>query len=150
MDRDEYYDWYPHKESDDIWDEISKLKKMAEAKNNSVKRLNIVGVDNSTLHYRGVSIEYIGRVLIEGRDNYGWEVTDVMSSDDTYYYEVILYRDRVSTSERDSWDMKSYHIKNTHSGIIRTEWGYDTIHSLELRDKNNLIRRIHKLSIGDR
>lgn len=122
---------------------------IAETKNNSAKKLNIVGVENSTLHYRGVSIEYVGRVLIEGRDNYGWEVTNVMSGDDTTYYEVILYRDRVSQSEKDSWDMKSYHIKNRDSGIIRTEWGWDTIHSLELKNKDNLIRRIHKLSIGN-
>jgi hypothetical protein len=150
MNKDEFYDWYPHKENAELWDEVTKLKKMAEAKNNSVKRLRIVGVEDSTLNYKGVSIEYVGRILIEGRDNYGWEVRDIMSSDDTTYYEVILYRDRVSTSEKDSWVMKSYHIKNTNSGIIRTEWGYDTIHSLELKDKDNLIRRIHKLSIGDR
>lgn len=122
---------------------------IAETKNNSAKRLNIVGVENTTLHYRGLSIEYVGRVLIEGRDNYGWEVTDVLSKNDTIYYEVMLYRDRVDTSERDSWDIGSYRIRNENGRIIREDWGWDTIHSLELRDKNNLLRRIHKLSIGN-
>lgn len=122
---------------------------IAETKNNSAKRLNIVGVENTTLHYRGLSIEYVGRVLIEGRDNYGWEVTDVLSKNDTIYYEVMLYRDRVDTSERDSWDIGSYRIKNIDGIPLRESWGWDTIHSLELRDKNNLLRRIHKLSIGN-
>ena len=123
---------------------------IAETKNNSAKTLSIVGVDtHPNFHYKGLNIEYVGRVLIEGRDNYGWEVTNVLSNNDTIYYEVILYRDRVNTSEKDRWDIGSYRIRIIVGIPLRESWGWDTIHTNELGDKSNLIDKIYKLSIGN-
>lgn len=96
--KDEFHSEYPLSESDELWGEV---KKLAETKRNSVKKLNIVGIDKCEWSSDGIVVEYIGRNLSYEEDNYGWEVTDIVDVDN--HKEFILNRESIEKGGKRVW-----------------------------------------------
>jgi hypothetical protein len=99
---------------------------LAETKRNSVKKLNIVGIDKCEWSSDGIVVEYIGRNLNYEEDNYMWEITDIIDIDS--HKEFILNRESISGNrgwEYSVWEVDDSYVGNDKvllkSGIVKKE-----------------------------
>ncbi len=143
--KDEFHSEYPLSESDELWGEV---KKLAETKNNSVKRLNIVGIDKCEWSSDGIVVEYIGRNLNYEEDNYMWEITDIIDIDSHKEFILLRESNRGSSEERvwgySVWEVDDSYVGNDKvllkSGIVKKE---------NLKDPKSLIYTILQNTLTD-
>lgn len=142
--KDEFDSVYPLSESDELWGEVTKL---AETKNNSVKRLNIVGIDKCEWSSDGIVVEYIGRNLIYEEDNYMWEITDIIDIDS--HKEFILLRNSIEKEGKRVWLYSVWEVDDSYVGNKKVLLKSGVLEKSAFKDPKSLIYTILQNTLTD-
>jgi hypothetical protein len=142
--KDEFDSKYPLSESDELWGEVTKL---AETKNNSVKRLNIVGIDKCEWSSDGIVVEYIGRNLSYEEDNYMWEITDIIDIDS--HKEFILLRNSIEKGGKRVWLYSVWEVDDSYVGNKKVLLKSGVVEKTSFKDPKSLIYTILQNTLTD-
>ncbi len=135
--KDEFHSQYPLSESDELWGEV---KKLAETKRNSVKKLNIVGIDKCEWSSDGIVVEYIGRNLNYEEDNYMWEITDIIDIDS--HKEFILLRNSIEKENKRVWMYSVWEVDDSYVGNKKVLLKSGVVEKSSFKDPKSLIYTI--------
>jgi hypothetical protein len=98
--------------------------KPTETKKDSVKKLNIVGIDKCDWSKGGIVVEYVGKNLSYEWDNYMWEITDVLDRDNHTEFILIRESNRESSEERvwgySVWKVNDEGINNNKKVLLKS------------------------------
>lgn len=142
--KDEFDSEYPLSESDELWGEVTKL---TETKNNSVKRLNIVGIDKCEWKSDGIVVEYIGRNLNYEEDNYMWEITDIIDIDS--HKEFILLRNSIEKENKRVWMYSVWEVDDSYVGNKKVLLKSGVVEKSAFKDPKSLIYTILQNTLTD-